>query len=1313
MNRYDGYDIKIYTSNNEDPGAISGNEITDVYVDRSGKLWIGVHGFGIELYDPVFDAFIHYPYEQIGLRSSEILDIYQDSEMNIWVGTQEGVDYFDVNMNKIKSIPIDEENLNEYATSSAAIFKIFEDEKGVIWLGCYNGLNKYDKKTGLINHYFPDGNPRQVSNENWIKSIIEGWNNDLWLAGQAGFYIFNKNTGTFRDGFRALGTDYSRNVRGLNDILIDNDGNIWFAGWEGAALYSPGERTINYLHENRYLPFSFPQGSTIKLFMDNIGSVWLGTWNRGISYHNKEIRKFGLLSKKYDPNGLTGEIVRAIITDQENNFWIGIDLGGLVYYNRETGKYKYYRHQPGSPNSLIHDNVRCLLLEEECNQLWIGTQHGLDLLNLENNEFSHFLNNEEEESLASNDIRFLMKDIYENIWIGTFSGISVYKPGKDSFINYYSEANNPSTLSDNRIYSIFEDSRRNIWVGTRNGLNKFNPEDGSFTRYLPTDDSLSLNNEFVTTIFEDSKKRLWIGTYGGGLNLMDKENNCFSHYTTKEGLPNNVIYGILEDSNGFLWISTNKGICKLNPETFICKNYDRDDGLQSNQFYFNAFHKSKNGELLFGGVKGLNYFYPEIIKDNLIQPRVVITDFRLFNLPVAVEKDEDAILSRHISITDSITLKHDQSVFSFDFVSIHLGQPQKHQFAYKLEGLEENWNYVGNNRTATYTNLDAGDYLFRVKASNGNGIWNEKGKSVHLKILPPWWETTLFRIILALMVVGIFYLLALLIRNREQLKTNLKLERIKAEKDRELDAMKLKFYSNISHEFRTPLTLILGPVESMVKEGFNHSESRSQLNIVNKNARRLLRLINQLLDLSKIESGYMKLSVKNGDIIKYIENIADTFNYRAEELDVQYVKDLNPSGFIGWFDPDKIEKILYNLLSNAFKYTGDKGRVKLETYIQNNILYENGQKSNTLFIKISDTGPGISAENKDRIFNRFYQDNYGKKENPGTGIGLTLTKQLTEIHKGNIHVESQPGKGSVFTISIPVSRNLYSENEITAEELTDIVLPDHSPIDEEVKFTKENLPFNKDLPTIIIIDDNPDIRNYIEQNLNKKYNILSAANGQEGFEIISSRKPDIILCDVMMPEMDGFELCSRIKTTEELKHIPFLLLTAKTGIDNKLKGLEAGADDYIIKPFYIEEIDLKVRNFLKKKSGYNLKKIVRLSPSEIEITPPEEKFIKKALEIVEKYMDDSEFSIKKFSEEMGTSRMQLYRKIQAIANQTVKEFVRNIRLERAAQLLQKKAYTINEIAYMVGFREISYFRKCFKEKYGLTPTEYIAKNTPS
>jgi len=1311
LNRFDGYEVKVYTSNPTIPGSLPGNHITKVYTDREGNVWIGVQHFGLCRYVPEFDNFIAYPADSIGLRSAEILDIYQDTDMQLWVGTQGGLECYGPGLSKIAGIPSDEFSFSDSATSSSAIFDILEDPDGNLWLSTYQGLNLLDRKTGRISHFMPADKPGIAEGKNWVKDACIGWDKRIWTACRDGFYIFDQHSGKFRDGFEALNFSWDTQGKGVNKINIDGDGRVWFASWEGTLIHDPSAGPRSTPERHSAAPPHSTMESTIELFSDLSGNMWLGTWNRGALYSNKSNHKFGLLSRQTDPEGLSGDIIRSVTTDRHRHLWIGIDQGGVNRYDPVTGSYSYFRHQEGNQNSLSHDNVRILMYEPDKESMWIGTREGLDRLDLQTMQFAHYYSERSGGNLVSDDIRSLEIDVFGQVWIGTYAGLSVLDRSSGSMQNYVHDPSDSSSLSDNRVYTVYEDRDRNVWIGTRNGLNRYLPEKDNFRRYSATPGQPhGLQNAFVTAVYEDSGNRLWIGTHGGGLHLMNRAEETFRAYTTEDGLPNNVIYGILEDNTGNLWISTNNGLCRFNPKTGEITNFDRDDGLQSNQFYFNAYGKMNDGTLLFGGVKGLNIFRPGEIQINPVPPKINFTMFRLFNKPVNPLENAhgSVILHKHINTTDSITLSHKQAVFTLEFTAIHLGQPRKNSYAYRLDGFEDHWNYVGQQRTATYTNLDAGSYTFRVKAANSDQVWTDSDRKLHITVLPPWWETIWFRLVLALLVVAISYMLFRLIRNREQLKTNLRLERIQAEKDRELDAMRLKFYSNISHEFRTPLTLILGPLDQFVKQTGLTEKSRNQINVVRKNAQRLLRLINQLLDLSRIENGYMKLGVARDDLVLFMSGVADSFNYRAEKKQIKYRCAFEPDSWFGWFDHDKIEKIMYNLLSNAFKFTPEKGLVEIHGKILKIGEHHEKLDSDYLLLRITDTGEGIPAERQHRIFDRFYKGENNSES--GTGIGLTLTRQLTEIHKGEIGFDSSPGKGTTFIVKIPVSKNIYEEGDLITSSghespAEEMVLTDPSPSTAPAKAaTTSTAP-------ILVIDDNPDIRNYLSDQLSQGYTIHTAATGEEGLNMAAELAPALILCDVMMPGIDGFEFCRNIRATKNLQHIPVILLTAKSGTTNRIKGLEAGAEDYIVKPFFIEEVELKIRNILSSRQALSSRsgKTVSLSPRELEITPPDEAFLRKAMDIIESNMDNAEFTIEKFASEIGTSRMQLYRKIQQYTQLTVKEFIRKVRLERAAQLLLKKAFTVSEIAYMVGFREISYFRKCFKAKYGLTPTEYIRK----
>ncbi len=1306
LNKYDGYKNRIYRNNPLDSTSIPSNTVNCIYEDNNRDLWIGLLNYGLVKYNRKFDRFERYPSEKTGIHSRQVLCMYEDPEGNFWIGTQNGLFNMNRENDRAEMIPYDEDSLMPDAASSAAVFDVLMDQDGNLWIGTYNGLNLYDPDNKNFRHYFPEGEQADFSRENWIKNIFVGWNEQLWICTHRGFMIFDREKEKFYDGFKLLNIPSPPEEIRLNKILLDEKNNIWFCGWQRNFYYSTENKQLSQLSHDEFDAGSLSGNSVTECFLDNIGGVWLGTWNAGVNYYNHSFKKFGLIRKTPHESSLSGKIVRAVTCDKNNNLWLGIDIGGLNFIDRTSGNINHIRHDPQNENSLIHDNIRHLLWENE-ESLWIATQQGLDLYNTKAKTFKHFLNDPvDKNSLVNNDIRFLEKDVYGKLWIGTYNGLSIYDPVNEDFTSYINIPGDSNSISNNQIYSIYEDSDKNIWIGTGDGLNHFVRNKNSFIRfYNQPGDSSSLSNNRVISIYEDSKGRLWIGTYGGGLNQFNGNNRKFKRYTFHDGLANNVVYGILEDDIGNLWLSTNQGLSRFDPESEEFTNYKKEDGLQSNQFYFNSFHKNEEGELFFGGVKGLNYFHPSRIYEDKHKPSIIITSFKLFNneVPVSDPSSKNSILTKNISQTDTIILRHNQSVFSFGFTAIHHAQPLRNQYAYKLEGLEEKWNYVKDVRVASYSNLDQGEYIFRVKASNNDNVWNEEGASLFIEVLPPWWETTLFRIVLSLLIIGVLYLLFLMISNQEKLRANLKLERIQAAQAREMDEMKQKFYSNISHEFRTPLTLILGPAEKLLKdEGFSE-ENLLHFGIIHKNASRLLKLVNQLLDLTRIEAGFMKLDVAGGDIISFLSSIADSFNYRAEKLNINFTKDLESRAEISYFDGDKIEKILYNLLSNAFRFTPEGGKIQLIAKIEKERISGNRIAGRSVVIEVRDSGKGIPEAMKNRIFDRFVQSDDHNSEYKGTGIGLTLVKQLTEIHKGEISVESEGRKGSTFRVRIPVSYNYYSEEEIKVEQK----VPD-------IFYEKEefiSLPDSRENakhPLVLIIEDNPDIRLFIRKNLSGKFRFEEASNGKEGFEMSSRIKPDLIVCDIMMDGMDGIELCTRVKSTPGIAHIPFLIITALPGDKDKLSGLKAGAEDYIVKPFNLEELELKLENLYR--SSQHAKELysrtIRLVPENIQIDSAREVFLKRAVVSVERNMDNPDFGIEELCRDTGTSRMQLYRKVRATTDKTVKEFIRELRLERAGQLLQKGHLTVNEVAYMSGFRELSYFRKCFKEKYGKTPSAF-------
>ncbi|MFQ5797448.1 MAG: ATP-binding protein, partial [Bacteroidota bacterium] len=778
------------------------------------------------------------------------------------------------------------------------------------------------------------------------------------------------------------------------------------------------------------------------------------------------------------------------------------------------------------------------------------------------------------------------------------------------------------------------------------------------------------------------------------------------------------------------------------------KNYYVQDGLQSNEFNLGAYHKSRSGEMFFGGINGFNSFYPDSIKDNPHIPPLVITGFQIFNESVKISPQGETPLQKHISVTDEIVLSHKDNVFSFEFAALDYNAPEKNQNAYMMEGFDEDWIYSGTRRFATYTNLDPGEYVFRVRGSNNDGIWNEEGTSVRIIITPPWWQTWWAYTVYVILIVAVLYGIRRFEVNRERLAHDLKLQRFEAEKLREFDQMKSRFFANISHEFRTPLTLILGPLKKLTS-GDSQGDAKEQFRMMLRNGQRLLRLINQLLDFSKLEAGRMSLQARPENIVRLLKSIVSQFASLAERERIT-LRFVAPHQMITvYLDRDKLEKIMYNLLSNAVKFTPKGGKVSVS--VDRSPLTKvtkGGKEGEVEFVEITvaDTGIGIPPDCIDKIFDRFYQVDSTHRREPapldksspteralfdkayptgqeGTGIGLALTKELVELHSGEIHVCSQPGRGSTFIVRLPLGKEQLKKAEIAAETpeaevVKDSVDYDLIPIEEyetpdaESYHTKEEeTPSDDRAPIVLVVEDSHDMRGFIREILGKAYRVREAGDGVEGFERAVEIIPDLIISDVMMPRMDGFELCHKLKTDERTSHIPVILLTARASGESKVKGLETGADDYLTKPFDARELQIRVKNLIeeRRKLRERFSREVTLQPRDIAVSSMDEQFLKRVMDVIEQRMSDPDFSTDTFTKKVGMSRMQLHRKLRALTDHSTGEFIRTMRLKRAAQLLKQHSGTVSEIAYEVGFNNLSYFARCFRDLFGQLPSDYASE----
>jgi signal transduction histidine kinase/DNA-binding response OmpR family regulator len=899
------------------------------------------------------------------------------------------------------------------------------------------------------------------------------------------------------------------------------------------------------------------------------------------------------------------------------------------------------------------------------------------------------------------------------------------------------------------------------------GLNKFARDEEEFTRYLSNpSDSNTLSDNAVYVIYEDTliaRNTLWIGTRNG-LNRFDVEHETFTRYTEQNGLPNNTIAGILSDRRGNLWISTFHGLAKLvlspanggvnsaegfDPRIETFRNYHPSDGLQSYEFNQRACYEGKDGTLYFGGINGLNFFHPDSIRDNPHVPPVMLTDFQIFNN--SVKPRSDAPLKQSISITEQITLSYKHSVFSFEFAALDYTAPERNQYAYKLEGFNDKWIDLGTRRFVTFTNLDPGEYVLRVKGSNNDGVWNEDGASLKIIISPPPWKTWWAYTLYVLFGLGLVYVFRRFEMSKIKLAHDLKLQRLEAQKLHEVDQIKSRFFANISHEFRTPLTLILGPLERLLA-GDWQGNPHEQYGLMHRSAKRLLHLINQLLDLSKLEEGSMPLRAKPENLIHLLKFIVASFASLAERKQILLRLDASAlpksdgsevEPLVVYLDRDKFEKCMNNLLANAIKFTPAGGEVSVAVAVAGG-SDQNGdgrgekgegrrvmgekrlspiafRPSHFTFVQIAikDTGIGIPADQLDKIFDRFYQvadertsTHTHKRE--GTGIGLALTKELIELHRGKIHVESELGKGSTFIVRLPLGKEHLKPEEIVEASDQSSVASDQLPVSgvEHPASSIQDQASCDEQQVILIVEDNLDMRVHIRDLLHQSYRIIDAGDGTEGLEKAAAAIPDLIISDVMMPEMDGFEFCRRIKTDERTSHIPVILLTARASERSKLEGLETGADDYLTKPFNANELRIRANNLIEQRRQLRerFSREVTLQPKDIAITTADELFLQRVMAIIDKHLSDPDFSVEAFAQEFRMSRVQLHRKIKALTDQSPREFIRTLRLRAAAKLLEQGKFTVTEIAYEVGFNNLSYFAKCFREEFGVLPSEYSADN---
>ncbi|ANW96389.1 hypothetical protein AXE80_08905 [Wenyingzhuangia fucanilytica] len=1332
------------------------NTVNTIANDNYGFLWIGTPN-GLIKYDG-------YDFKNIPVDfNSHITKLYRDNNNILWIGHNEGLNIKVISLEKTYKVPLKE---------SISISNITSDKKGNIWFSGANKLyvcNLVDAKKGLFN--ISNNLLENVKGLSSIHKFHINENNTLLLTTSNGVYeVAYKGFETATDASVVEVNKFKEfdRVNVTSVVLIDNI--FWVGTIKGLFKVTADGKKL-FILQQLEVPGEDKNDINVKsIYEDKSGVVWVGTQNMGMLKYYPDSEKVDWynynVSNKY---GISSKIVNCFYEDDFGVLWIGTGQGGLNKLNTLQKQFINYTHNPYESNS-ISGNLTTSILEDSKGYLWVSTYN--NSLCRSNQKISDktvksltFKKLKDKIPISENDV---IRSIYEDdkgyIWIGTDYSVVLYDYKKDVFKKIKIDLNKKSKelglcfgitqldknrillagssvvvledpwkyidqstitvkssleLVNNKVLKVLLDSKKRLWLGTEKGLLKVNYQKNSlaiekkYSHKNTKDFKLSYNRVF--SLKEDSKGNLLVGTFGGGLNILDINESGevvgLEIFNKDNFLLDNAVYGVLEDQEENLWLSTDMGICKLNPNNKLTNVFDVRDGLLNNNFRQSSYFKGKSGYYYFGGLKGLTIFKPSDIVLNTIPPKVIITKLKVKNKDIEInhndEKYSELLLKKSIVETKEVVIHQNDQIIALDVAVQHSAVPSKNKLAYKLEGFHNDWVEEDKGKTTIiYTNLSQGSYVLKIKAANSDGIWSDEITELKIKVLPPWYKTWWSYLIFGLIIIastsGVFiYFIRL-----EKLQQKLKYEQLDKERIDIANQNKFRFFTNISHEFRTPLSLISGPLERVIEQNEDTNNAK-YLAIIQKNTKRLLSLVDQLITFRQAEQGYVNLNLTETTLGEFIYSVTEAFENYSIEKNINFFYKVNFSNEEIIIDIEKTERILFNLLSNSFKNTDAKGSISIEAGI-NHV----GDKK-VIEINVVDTGKGIPKEKINNIFERFYQ--LGKKgENiSGGGIGLAFCKSLIELLGGSISAKSKPGVETCFTVTLPSkNKNDYQQDEINKEgksfikDWVPLVNKDNNLASTEASMDKYNL---------LIVEDEEDIQHFLLESLSNKYNITLASNGVEGLEKLKNKEPHLIISDVMMHEMDGFQFCEKIKKDPNTCHIPVVLLTALGEVEDTITGLELGADEYINKPFSVKELELRVNRLIKN----NLRKLDHFTKStalpdedKIEIPVRDKKFLNNILEIMEENIADSNFGVEELANKVGLSTSQFYRRLKQLTGQVPNVYIRNFRLQRAAELFKSNnGYNVAEVMYQIGIESNSYFSTSFKKLYGVSPSVYLKNNS--
>ncbi len=1303
---------------------LSNNGVTSIYQDYNGFMWFGTYD-GLNRFDGYnFKTFRNIINDSTSLNDNHVGIIEGDNYRRLWIGCEKGLSIYNP-VNTKFSTPVFKswnESKIKKLTDDVRALKNLPDKEIVLVGTQHQGLLIFEKenKCGV---QIPLLTLKGRETNYGITAIA-------YNAADKKVWVFITDIGLCQyDIEKKILRIVNSSVKKGNYLKVDTGSNLWFGSDDGLFRYT----SVTNSYSQNLLPASY---KVVNLFEDKQKTLWIGTDGHGMWL--MPANSFKPVAYRYS-NGasiVNSNVVYSIYEDAAGSKWIGTLRGGINVIQPGVNHFRTIKYALPGQNSLV-DNFVLSFHEDNNNNLWIGTDGaGLRFWNRKNGTFTNFIQSASKTSISSNFITDILRDSQGDLWVTTwFGGINRLKKGSQSFERFTIQ-NLRKRVTENNTWIVYEDMQKRLWVSTTNdgslylynrSLNSFEifddaliniqamAEDGEGKLWAGNYSSLTkidFDNKrhqvfrlgyTVRSIYEDRNKNFWIGTDGGGLLLFDKRTGKYQRYTTSEGLPSNTILQMLEDNNHNLWLSTYNGLCKFHTISKTCRNYTQSDGLQSNQFSFNAALALKTGEFAFGGIKGFNIFYPDSIYEQKQIPKTFLTGLRINN--TGIEEDDSYVTERDVEKIKKITLPYNEAILSIDFVALEYNGADKIEYSYKLQGWDKGWNNVNTTRTANYSRLEEGTYAFTLKVTNASGIWGGETKLLTITVLPPWYRTWLAYVLYVLAAASLIYFYIKYKTRQTKLKYEVKLAHLEAEKEKELNEKKLSFFTDVSHEFRTPLTLIINPLKDHLNNP-EHTQDKKDLNIVYRNARRLLSLVDQLLLFQKAETERDALTITKINFYNLCKDVFSNFVLGAKnkKIDYRFVADNESLELYG--DKEKMEIILYNLLSNALKYTPESGQ----------IIFNLTEEHNNVQVAVSDSGTGIPDEIGNHLFERFYQVQHSKNQSrPGFGIGLYLVKHFTEKHKGNVSFQSEPGKGTTFYLTFQKGTT-HLKGEIIYD-----AMPQHPALSAELTDNDDDVtvqPIKTDLEELIgtqkimlVIEDEVAIRKYVSSIFMEWFVIYEAGSGEEGLQMAKQHLPDIIISDVMMQNGTGLELCNRIKGDSTLSHIPVVLLTAVTSADIKLKGVECGADDYITKPFEKELLVARVNALLKNRTAlqqyfYNE---VTLQKNDLKISAEYKEFLERCIAIVESHLEDDDFNVKKLAKEIGMSHSNLYRKVKTVSGQSVTAFIRFLRLRKSAELMLKSNMNVNEAAFQVGINDVKYFRKQFQKLFNMNPSDYIKK----